>query len=84
MFLCHSYIRDHVLWFFVEHLDAGEHHTTTHLLVQVSQDVVQSLSHLGVVQGHACGEHKETAHGVRESTLNHTGLNAYRDNTQTY
>lgn len=44
-----GYIRDHVLWFFVEHLDAGEHHTTTHLLVQVSQDVVQSLSHLGVV-----------------------------------
>lgn len=52
--LC-SYIRDHILWLFVEHLDACEHHATTHLLVQVPQDVVQSFSHLGVVQGHACG-----------------------------
>lgn len=53
--LC-SYIRDHILWLFVEHLDACEHHATTHLLIQVPQDVVQSFSHLGVVQGHACGE----------------------------
>lgn len=51
-------LRDHVLWFFVEHLDAGEHHATSHLLVQVSKDVVQSFPHLGVVQGHACGEQK--------------------------
>ena len=60
--LC-SYIRDHVLWFFVEHLDTGEHHTTTNLFVQVSQDVVKSFSHLGVVQGHACGGHR---HKVRD------------------
>lgn len=51
-----NHARDHVLWFFVEHLDTGEHHAAAHLLVQVSQDVVQWLSHLGVVQGHACGE----------------------------
>lgn len=47
-----NHARDHVLWFFVEHLDTGEHHAAAHLLVQVSQDVVQGLSHLGVVQGH--------------------------------
>lgn len=44
------YIRDHVLRFFVEHLDTCEHHTTAHLLVQVSQNIIQRLSHLGVVQ----------------------------------
>ncbi len=66
--LC-SYVRDHVLWLFVEHLDTGEHHTTTNLLVQVSQDVVQSLSHLRVIQGHACGQQKETVHGLRETTF---------------
>lgn len=53
---CH--IRDHILWFFVQHLDACEHHTTSHLLVQVSQNMIQRLSHLGVVQRHTCGEQR--------------------------
>lgn len=66
--LC-SYIRDHVFWFFVEHLDTGEHHTTTNLFVQVSQDVVKSFSHLGVVQGHACGGHRHKVRDCIQMTL---------------
>lgn len=55
---CQSYIRDHVLWFLVEHLDTGEHHAAAHLFVQVPQDVVQSFSYLGVVQRHAFREQR--------------------------
>lgn len=65
------YIRDHVLWLFVEHLDACEHHTTTHLLVQVSQNIIQRLSYLGVVQGHACGgEKKDTINEFKMLNFN--------------
>lgn len=49
-----SYTRNHVLRLFVWHLHVGHAHGAANLLVQVSQDVVQGLSHLWVVERHAC------------------------------
>lgn len=45
-------LRDHVLRLFVQHLSIGHHHASAHLLVQVSENVVNSLSDVKIILRH--------------------------------
>lgn len=46
------HLRDHVLRLLVQHLSISHHHAASHLLVQVSEDVVNSLPHMKVILWH--------------------------------
>lgn len=55
-----GYVRYHVFGLLIGHLYIGHAHGAAHFLVQVSQDVVQGLSDLRVVQWHACKHPEKT------------------------
>jgi len=45
-------LRDHVLRLLVQHLSICHHHAASHLLVQVSEDVVNRLPHMKIILRH--------------------------------
>lgn len=47
-----AHLRDHILRLFVQHLNIGHHHTAPDLLVQMSQNVVNSFPDVEIIHRH--------------------------------